>query len=215
MKFINCGCGMTPIEGYTNFDNSYSIKIAENPLLYFFYKILSRNRHSIQFIDSCILNKITYADVSKSIPIKSNTVDVVYSSHMLEHLEKTAAISFLNEAKRVLKPGGIIRLCIPDLNLLAKNYVSGIYNADQFLQHAYICNPKLDTLFDKVVFLLIGPRHHQWMYDASSLSEILKTIGFVEVVSLGPGKTTASNIGALNLSDREEDSFYLEAKKLH
>ena len=48
--------------------------------------------------------------------------DVLYSSHMLEHLDTVEAMKFLIEARRVLKHGGIIRLAVPDLRRMIADY---------------------------------------------------------------------------------------------
>ena len=62
-------------------------------------------------------------------------------------------------------------------------------------------------------FLFIGFRHHQWMYDARSLSKLLLEVGFKETFILNAGKTMIKNYGNLNLYERKEESLYLEAIK--
>jgi predicted SAM-dependent methyltransferase len=57
------------------------------------------------------------------IPFNNDTFEVVYHSHVLEHFLKDDAVSFLNECNRVLKPNGIIRVAIPDLEQIARNYI--------------------------------------------------------------------------------------------
>jgi len=56
------------------------------------------------------------------IPFGDNTFEVVYHSHVLEHFQKEDATKFINECYRVLKPGGIIRIAVPDLEQIVKNY---------------------------------------------------------------------------------------------
>ncbi|CAA9217761.1 MAG: hypothetical protein AVDCRST_MAG93-305, partial [uncultured Chloroflexia bacterium] len=53
---------------------------------------------------------------------EDGTVDILYSSHMLEHLDRDSARRFLHEAYRVLKPGGAIRIVVPDFALLIDRY---------------------------------------------------------------------------------------------
>ncbi len=57
------------------------------------------------------------------IPFDSNTFEVVYHSHVLEHFPKKEAKQFIEECYRVLKPGGILRIAVPDLETIAKNYL--------------------------------------------------------------------------------------------
>ena len=56
------------------------------------------------------------------IPFDDNTFDVVYHSHVLEHFPQDKAIDFIRECYRVLKPGGIIRVAVHDLEQIIKNY---------------------------------------------------------------------------------------------
>ncbi len=68
-------------------------------------------------------------DVQKGIPMDSGSADVMYHSNMLEHLPRHKAIEFIHECYRVLKPGGIIRIAIPDLEQLARNYLKNLDDA--------------------------------------------------------------------------------------
>lgn len=57
------------------------------------------------------------------IPFPDNSFDLVYHSHVLEHFTKEDGKRLLEECFRVLKPGGIIRIAIPNLEEIAKNYL--------------------------------------------------------------------------------------------
>lgn len=56
------------------------------------------------------------------IPFADNSFEVVYHSHVLEHFPKNEAKEFIKECYRVLKPNGIIRIAVPDLEQIVKNY---------------------------------------------------------------------------------------------
>jgi predicted SAM-dependent methyltransferase len=58
----------------------------------------------------------------KGIPFADNTFEVVYHSHVLEHFSKDDGALFIKECYRVLKPGGILRITIPDLEQIISNY---------------------------------------------------------------------------------------------
>jgi glycosyltransferase involved in cell wall biosynthesis/predicted SAM-dependent methyltransferase len=62
-------------------------------------------------------------DLTQGIPFESNAFDAVYHSHLLEHFAKDAAPVFMQECYRVLKPGGIIRVVVPDLENIARLYL--------------------------------------------------------------------------------------------
>lgn len=65
----------------------------------------------------------------KGIPFADNSFEVVYHSHLLEHLPKNEALPFLTECHRVLQPNGIIRVVIPDLEQIARLYLQSLENA--------------------------------------------------------------------------------------
>jgi hypothetical protein len=62
-------------------------------------------------------------DLSKGIPFESDSVDAVCHSHVLEHLDRPVAGAFLKETLRVLKPGGIYRIVVPDFEFLCREDV--------------------------------------------------------------------------------------------
>jgi len=61
--------------------------------------------------------------------------------------------------------------------------------------------------------LLVGDRHHAWMYDGRSLSRLLADHGFLGPGVLAPGETTIADPGALDLCERADESVYVEARK--
>ena len=63
------------------------------------------------------------ANLINKIPLKNNSVDFVYSSHFIEHLENKDLNKLLDEIIRILKPGGILRLSTPNFEYLVKEYI--------------------------------------------------------------------------------------------
>ena len=66
---------------------------------------------------------VQQANLLQRLPLDQEIADLVYSSHFLEHIPKSKVIFFLQECFRILKPGGIIRLVLPDLEEMANNYL--------------------------------------------------------------------------------------------
>lgn len=62
------------------------------------------------------------ANLLKGIPFSDNEFDVVYHSQVLEHIPKEKAENFIKECYRVLKPNGIIRVVVPDLENIVDEY---------------------------------------------------------------------------------------------
>jgi predicted SAM-dependent methyltransferase len=68
-------------------------------------------------------------NLTEGIPFPDASFDVVYHSHVLEHFSKTASESFLRECCRVLRPQGVLRVVIPDLEQIARNYLIALEQA--------------------------------------------------------------------------------------
>lgn len=75
-------------------------------------------------------------DLRRGIPFPDASFDVVYHSHVLEHLAKEEASRFLCECLRVLGPTGILRVVVPDLEFLARSYLQALELARRGDEHA-------------------------------------------------------------------------------
>ncbi len=213
MMRINIGCGQTPTKGWQNYDNSLSLRLAKIPILPDLLRKLGfLDSSQYQFIRFARENQIEYGDATKGLPILGASVDVLYSSHMLEHLDRNEAAKFLKEACRVLRPGGIIRIVVPDINKQVAQY-SESGDADAFIEATHLCVSRPRSVAQRLRLLLIGTRHHQWMYDGNSLSCLLKAYGFVNVEVLPAGQTKIHLHEPLDLQERVSESVYVEAEK--
>jgi SAM-dependent methyltransferase len=208
---INIGCGATPTEGWINLDNSLAIRAARRPVLLRGLRTVGVLSHeSLDLAATARAENIQWANAVRRIPFPDNSADVIYSAHMIEHLDRDEARRFLAEARRVLRPGGIVRLAAPDLRLLVDGYLS-TGEADDFVVRTYLAQSRPAGLRARGRAAVIGPRHHLWMYDGGSLSELLRRAGFVGVAVLPPGETTIAVPGSLDLKERAEESVYVEA----
>jgi predicted SAM-dependent methyltransferase len=62
-------------------------------------------------------------DLHKNLPFPDGSCDAIYSCHSLEHFDQRDAKNLLFECRRVLKPNGILRIVVPDLENIAKTYL--------------------------------------------------------------------------------------------
>lgn len=154
--------------------------------------------------------EVRWADATKRIPIPDSSAHVVYSCHTLEHLDPKDAELFLAEVRRVLVPGGVVRIVVPDFAQQVAQY-SKDHDADGFLNYTNLAVPKPRGLIEKLKLLAAGMRHHMWAYDATSISRLLSRHGFQNVCILRPGETTIGDPGELNLHERAEWSLFVEA----
>ena len=75
---------------------------------------------------------------------------------------------------------------------------------------AYLLSGDADRLVDLMDMAKEGRRRHRWMYDRLSLRKLLASAGFVQIADLEAGETTIEEPGALDLSEREDESLYIE-----
>ena len=210
---INFGCGKTPIRGWVNLDNSFSLFLSKFPKLVIFleiFQLLNKpQKEAIYFYKS---SNIRFANAEKKLSFKSNTADIIYSSHMLEHLSKIKAVEFIKECFRVLKKDGILRIVVPDLKKNINEYLVD-QDADQFLKNSMILSPPLLTLKDKLFILFFGYRHHQYMYDSKSIIKLISSVGFRKVCEQPPGRSLILLDDEINFYERKDESIYIEAVK--
>jgi SAM-dependent methyltransferase len=208
---VNIGCGGTPTDGWRNFDNSLTIRLARWPGVTRLFKMLNfRNGQASWLGRIAIDSDIHFADATVRIPCPDRSVEVVYSSHMIEHLDRSGAQAFVAEIKRVLRPGGIVRLAAPDLALLVQRYVTS-GDADDFVAGTHMGLDRPVGMIARAKLALVGPRHHLWMYDGASLTRLLAGAGFTDIATVPPGETRIPEPGGLNLSERVDESVYIEA----
>ena len=85
------------------------------------------------------------ADASKPLPFNNNTFDVIYASHILEHFPWYQIEEILKEWVRVLKPGGIMEIWVPDGLKICKAFVDAENGNDYTAEDGwYKYNPEKD-----------------------------------------------------------------------
>lgn len=77
------------------------------------------------------------ANLLDKLPIESNSVEVIYSSHFFEHIPRDDVPTFVSECIRILKPGGMVRFVLPDFEELCTSYIKyrhdGVHQKADFL----------------------------------------------------------------------------------
>lgn len=181
-------------------------------------------------------------NLANGIPFHEGSVDVVYHSHFLEHLDRDVAERFLREVRRVLRLGGIQRIVVPDFEQLCRDYLEHIRVCEQSQlerrQHNDYIAAIIEQSVRKEAFssrhkkpirrylenLLLGDARkrgetHQWMYDRISLSELLERLGYRNIIIQHYNTSQIPNWQQYNLDADEHGrqykpkSIYIEATK--
>ena len=210
-RFINVGCGTHPINGWINYDFNVFIFFAKISTLRIFLNRLKYIPEGYKkFMDQVVKEDIRFANAGKYIPEKDNSVHVLYSSHMLEHLDREETDVFLSESKRVLVPDGIIRIVVPDFEKLIENYQKN-KNPQKFIDDSCLSGEKPKALLKKIQYLIQGHGWHFCMYNKTSIIALFERHGFQNIKVIPSGETMIPFSEGLDLNVHENNSLYLEA----
>ena len=201
MIILNLGCGSKTSShaDVVNIDWSMMLRVKRRKALHAIVRRMADGDRR-DTLDA-IPNNILVHDLAKGIPFSSSSVDVVYHSHVLEHFDREVGERFLRETKRVLKPGGVHRIVVPDFEFRCRRYLNHIDKCDaghgQPTEHDdYIAKvieqsvrrEAFGTSQQNMVRRFLENRFfgdarkrgetHQWMYDRISLSVKLSAAGY-------------------------------------
>jgi len=201
---LNLGCGDSIIRGWVNVDYAVGARFAKIPLFGWV------NRR-LKLFDISWDRNIVLHDLSKPFPWRTGSVDVIYSSHFLEHLSREEGRFFLRESSRVLRSEGIIRIVVPDLAFFVGEYLGQRISADDFLL-------RLDVLYtqgnnrlkNKLAPFIQFP--HRCMYDSAALLTACREVGFV-VQLRNPMESDIVDISVIEQSGRTDHAVVVEGRK--
>lgn len=115
---------------------------------------------------------------AKSVPLPDGCADVVQAIHLIEHLYRWEIDAALSEWRRLLKPGGLLILELPNLVKCCENYLAGRMRGgkdpDQLSRWGIYGDPRTGNPF----------MNHRWGYSPSELMGILHERGFVRAAEL-------------------------------
>lgn len=124
--YLHLGCGCVLIPGFINLD--------------------------IRFNEQ---TKVDHISLVYPLDYDNNMFDLAYSSHVLEHFPRKQTLNILKEWVRVIKPGGILRLSVPDIAALIKIYrqtkdleqiIGPLYGNQDYMYNFHATTFDYDTL---------------------------------------------------------------------
>ena len=115
-------------------------------------------------------------------PVADDSVDAVWSSHNLEHLQRHEVPLALAEFVRVLKPGGLLLLTLPDLQQVAQLVAEDRLEDEAYTSLSGPITP-LDMIFGHTASLARGNQlmAHRTGFTARTLQKLLFEAGFIDI----------------------------------
>jgi predicted SAM-dependent methyltransferase len=195
---LQLGAFDDPVDGWMNTDITPHIWIAKVPgLAWVLHRAGRMTDARYGEHEQGVFRRLRYLNVAKRFPLGDDSCRSVFSSHMLEHLFTWDVPNLLNEIRRVLAPGGIVRFAVPSLELYVKLY-----------------DPADPAAMLNGIFENHGTgtkNRHQWMYTEASLCKLLEQHGFVHATACSYRQGRCADVERID--NRPENSIYVEAEK--
>lgn len=142
-------------------------------------------------------------NLANPLPFESGSVTAIFHEHLLEHLPLAAGDSFMRECFRVLRPGGVLRVGVPDAGRLVQSYAGDRGYLEKL-------HPGRPTALIAVQELFYWHRHCA-MFDTETLEFFFRASGFPDPRERGFGDTELSE--APDTERRRGNTLYVEARK--
>jgi SAM-dependent methyltransferase len=142
--------------------------------------------------------RLHYLDLTAPLPYPDGAFAAAFGSHVLEHLTPAEGEAMLRELHRVLRPGSIVRIAVPDLDRVIAEYDPA--DPDGFLFGMWQGRERTTS------------RHrHWWQYNERSLRELLERAGFAEVERRGYREGRCPDVERI---DSRPESLFMEGGRL-
>jgi hypothetical protein len=205
--YVQFGCGLCAPATWRNFDAGPAFWLEKN--LPFLKKTLVRRG----FPDYPA--NIEYGDVVKGLPVAPASVRAVYCSHVLEHLALADMRATLRNVLSYLQPGGVFRFVLPDLEHLARAYVSSPdpEAASRFMRDSWLGVEAASRGPSGLLRSLFGRSAHLWMWDEKNMRSELASAGFTAIRRARIGDNPDPRFRDVEDPGRWENCLGMEARR--
>lgn len=197
---VQYGAGWDAAPGWINFDSSPSLWLERLPVVGPFIRVNStRFPAGVQF-----------GDITRGLPLPAGSAKAVYASHVLEHLSYDDARKAVRNTLALLKPGGVFRLIVPDLEVRVHRYMAARKAGDaaaasRLMRETLLGRESRATTPVGYLRGMIGNSEHLWMWDEASIQILLEEEGFTTIRRCDIGDATDPDFGVVERKDRFRD----------
>jgi SAM-dependent methyltransferase len=204
---LQFGAGLDGPEQWLNVDASPTLRLQRMPVV---GRVLRPWLHPV------FSERVVYGDVVRGLGLKDCSVDLVYCSHVLEHLALADCVQALNEVHRLLRPGGVFRGVLPDLALLVRQYLScrDPDPASAFMRASDLGMEERPRGVVQSLRAALGNSRHLWMWDYPSLAGRLAMAGFSDIRPASFNDSSYEAFRQVESVARWEDGLGFECRKL-
>lgn len=170
---VQYGCGHHAPAGWRNFDCSPTLRLERLPIV---GKLNPRNADRFPA-------NVEYGDIVRGLPLSNESCSAIYASHVLEHLSLEDFQKAVVNTFNLLRPGGLFRLVVPDLEVLAKRYLDSTESlaAVKFMKETSLGVETRNRSVPGLMRSWLGNSKHLWMWDFKSLRDELERAGFADI----------------------------------
>lgn len=170
---LHLGCGYSHLDGWVNID----VDISTHPDLVW--------------------------DLRRPVPFPDLSAAAIFHEHLLEHIPLSAAGPFLRECHRLLKPGGILRVGVPDFGRYARDYCG----SRSLIQSERPGRPTALLALSELVFCY----EHTSIWDEETLIRVVREAGFESPEIKAFGETSLQPVP--DRPWRQPETLYVEVVK--
>jgi predicted SAM-dependent methyltransferase len=174
IEYVHYGCGLCAPLGWRNFDASSSLRLQKAPIIGRFFRFGSF---------PIFPTNVEYGDIVKGLPVKPESCQAIYASHILEHLSLQDFRIAIKNTYNYLNQGGIFRLVMPDLEYLIRCYQASRDSeaAIIFMEQSGLGVRNSPRGFFDRARSWFGKSAHLWLWDYPGLYAELDLVRFQQI----------------------------------
>lgn len=197
---VNLGSSLLVADGWVNVDGNLSALFAgwPRPVVRAVYRLagISAQLSEDEYMEILGRHRFVHHNLEYGVPLPPDSADYVFASHFLEHLSRQHGEQLMREALRVLRPGGVIRIAVPDLAFFMDRWSEGRKEL------------AMDGIFEDHQLGYFA--RHRYMYDHDLLAGMLERVGFDQVVRC---EFRQGRVPDIDVLDNRPGSLVVEAEK--
>jgi SAM-dependent methyltransferase len=203
IEWVHFGCGLCAPDDWSNYDSSPTLRLEKLPLAGALVPAGPYGRFPAN---------VLYGDIVKGLPVAAGSVDLLYCSHVLEHLSLADLRTALRNCRDKLREGGVFRLVLPDVEFIIDEYRNDPTEnaAVHFMENTLLGQKSRDRTFRGLLRSWLGNSHHLWMWDYKGLAAELRNAGFRNVRRASYNDSLHDAFRLVETADRWERQLGIE-----